>query len=198
MRSRLRRRQLSMPSASTSTFIRPSVSMSSLSHSMKVRSSMAALPTGTVSSRRKRVSTKPPTCWERWRGKPISSLASATAWRIAALSGSSPAWRMFSSATSRSLMPQIVLDNAAVTSGVRPNTLPTSPMALEIDVDVGRLAAVLGDEAGEQEVALVRIDRGDAEAIADCAVRRRTAALAQDLLLAAAREGDHVVHGEEV
>ena len=58
-----------MPSASTSTFIRPSVSMSSLSHSMKVRSSMAALPIGTVSSSRSRVSTKPPTCWERWRGK---------------------------------------------------------------------------------------------------------------------------------
>jgi hypothetical protein len=39
--------QVSMPSASTSTFMRPSASMSSLSHSMKVRSSMAALPIGT-------------------------------------------------------------------------------------------------------------------------------------------------------
>ena len=38
---------LSMPSASTSTFIRPRASMSSLSHSMKVRSFIAALPIGT-------------------------------------------------------------------------------------------------------------------------------------------------------
>ena len=42
--------QDSMPSASTSTFMRPTASMSSLSHSMKVRSAMAALPIGTVSS----------------------------------------------------------------------------------------------------------------------------------------------------
>jgi len=69
-RSSPRLRQLSMPSASTSTFISSSASMSSLSHSMKVRSSMAALPIGTVSSRRPRVSTKPPTMLERWRGKP--------------------------------------------------------------------------------------------------------------------------------
>ena len=41
-----------MPSASTSTFMRPTASMSSLSHSMKVRSSMAAVPIGTVSSMR--------------------------------------------------------------------------------------------------------------------------------------------------
>ena len=38
-----------MPSASTSTFISPSASMSSLSHSMKVRSFIAALWIGTVS-----------------------------------------------------------------------------------------------------------------------------------------------------
>ena len=73
MRSKARRMQVSMPSASTSTFRSPSASMSSLSHSMKVRSSIAALPTGTTSTSGPRVSTKPPTCWERWRGKPISS-----------------------------------------------------------------------------------------------------------------------------
>jgi hypothetical protein len=56
-----------MPSASTSTFISPIASMSSLSHSMKVRSAMAPLPTGTVSSSRPRVSTKPPTSvWGSW------------------------------------------------------------------------------------------------------------------------------------
>ena len=47
--------------------------MSSLSHSRKVRSAMAALPIGTVSSSRRLVSTKPPTCCDRWRGKPSSS-----------------------------------------------------------------------------------------------------------------------------
>ncbi len=43
--------------------------MSSLSHSMKVRSFIAALPIGTVSSSRRLVRTKPPTCCDRWRGK---------------------------------------------------------------------------------------------------------------------------------
>ena len=70
--------QVSMPSASTSTFNRPSAAMSSLSHSMKVRSSIAALPTGTTSTSGPRVKTKPPTCCDRWRGKPISSCASSS------------------------------------------------------------------------------------------------------------------------
>src|SRR5262249_46307976 len=71
-----------------------------------------------------------------------------------------------------------------------------APLVLEVDVDVGRLVAVLRDEAGEQEAALVRIDRGDAEAIADRAVGRRAAALAEDAL--AAGERDHVVDGQEI
>ena len=57
-----------------------------------------------------------------------------------------------------------------------------APLVLEIDVDIGRLAAVLGNEAGEQQFGLFRIDRGDAEAIADRAVRRRAAALAENFL----------------
>ncbi len=68
-----------MPSASTSTLSMPTSSRSSLSHSMTVRSSIAAFSIGTTSSSRARVMTKPPTCWERWRGKPISSRASAIA-----------------------------------------------------------------------------------------------------------------------
>ena len=59
---------------STSTFRMPSASRSSLSHSTKVRSSMAPLPIGTTSSSRLRVMTKPPTCCDRWRGKPSISL----------------------------------------------------------------------------------------------------------------------------
>ncbi len=43
-----------------------------------------------------------------------------------------------------------------------------APLMLEIDVDVGRLAPLLRDEALEQEVVALRIDRGDAEHVADC------------------------------
>ena len=69
---------------------------------------------------------------------------------------------------------------------------------LEIDVDVGRLAAILGNEAGEEEIAFFRVHRGDAKAVADGAVRRRAAALAEDFLFLPAGEGDDVVDGEEV
>src|SRR5262249_58128368 len=66
-------------------------------------------------------------------------------------------------------------DRGAVAAVARVDVLDDllAPLVREIDIDVGRLAAVLGDEAGEQEVALVGIDRGDAEAIAGRAVRRR-------------------------
>ena len=69
---------------------------------------------------------------------------------------------------------------------------------LEIDVDVGRLLALLGNEALEQKLAGRRIDRGDAEAIADRAVRRRPAPLAQDRRIEAAGERDDVVDGQEI
>ena len=42
-----------------------------------------------------------------------------------------------------------------------------APLVLEIDIDVGRLAALLADEALEQQVVAVGIDRGDAEHVAD-------------------------------
>ena len=81
------RMQVSMPSASTSTLRMPSASRSSLSHSMTVRSSIAAFSIGTSSSSRLRVRTKPPTCCERWRGKPLSSPASSSASREPRLGG---------------------------------------------------------------------------------------------------------------
>ena len=73
-----------------------------------------------------------------------------------------------------------------------------APLVLEIDVDVGRLAAVFGNEAGEQEIAFVGIDRGDAEAKADRAVGCGAAALAEYFLLLPARERNDVVDGEKV
>ncbi len=67
-----------------------------------------------------------------------------------------------------------------------------APLVLEIDINVRRLAPLLGDEALEQQVIAVGIDRGDAEHEADCAVRRRAAPLAQYVL--AAGEADDRIH----
>ena len=71
-----------------------------------------------------------------------------------------------------------------------------APRMLEIDVDVGRLQPLLGDEALEQQIDLGRIDRGDAEHVADRGIRRRAPALAEDVL--AARIMDDVVHGQKI
>ncbi len=71
-----------------------------------------------------------------------------------------------------------------------------APRMLEIDVDVGRLQPLPGNESLEQQIDLGRIDRGDAEHVADGRIRRRAAALAQNIL--AARVMDDVVHGEKI
>ena len=71
-----------------------------------------------------------------------------------------------------------------------------APLVLEVDVDVRRLVPLLRDEALEQHAHPRRIDLGDAERVAHRRIRRRAAALAQDVL--AAREGDDVVDGQEV
>ena len=71
-----------------------------------------------------------------------------------------------------------------------------APRMLEIDVDVGRLQPLLGNEALEQQIDLGRIDRGDAEHVADGRIRRRSPALAEDVL--AARIMHDVVHGEKI
>ena len=71
-----------------------------------------------------------------------------------------------------------------------------APLMLEIDVDVGRFAALLRDEAFEEELVLDRIDRGDAEDEADDRIGRRAAPLAQDLDRAGV--ADDRVYGEEI
>ena len=50
----------------------------------------------------------------------------------------------------------------------------------QVDVDVRPLAALLGEEALEQELVAHRVDRGDAERVAHDRVGGRAAALAQD------------------
>ena len=73
-----------------------------------------------------------------------------------------------------------------------------APLMLEIDVDVGRLLALLADEALEQQFVDRGIDRGDPECVADRAIGRRPAPLAQDRRVETAREVDDVVDGQEV
>ena len=55
----------------------------------------------------------------------------------------------------------------------------------QVDIDIGPLAALFGEEALEQQVHADRVDRGDSERIADRAVGGRAAALHQDVVLAA-------------
>ena len=71
-----------------------------------------------------------------------------------------------------------------------------APLVLEIDVDVGWLAAFLGDEALEDQRDALGRHLCDAEQVAHDRVGRRAAPLAQDA--ARAGEGDDVVHGEEI
>ena len=204
-----------MPSASTSTFRRPSASRSSLSHSMTVRSSIAAFSIGTTSSSRLRVMTKPPTCWDRWRGKPISSCGQRQHLR-------EPRIGRIEAGAARLLLGHAVHRPAPERAGERADGVfrqaedladladgaaaaiadhgrgeagalaavtsvdildhLLAPLVLEIDVDVGRLAPLGGDEALEQQIDLLGIDLGDAEAIADDRIRRRAAPLAEDAL----------------
>ena len=209
------RMQVSMPSASTSTFIRPSASMSSLSHSMKVRSSIAALPIGhelVEPPARQHEAADMLREMARKAEQPRREIERRA--RSIGLSGSSPAWRMCACRQCRvPQLPQCVLASAAVTSSVRPKRLADfadgaarpiaddgrgdagavaavalvdildhllAPLMLEIDVDVGRLLALLRDEAREQQIVLRRIDAGDAEHIADGGIGRRAAPLAEN------------------
>src|SRR6185295_1512996 len=70
-----------------------------LSHSMTVRSAMAAFSMGTSSSSRPCEITKPPTCCDRCRGNPCSSPASSSSSLSWGLPGSKPASRTRSSST---------------------------------------------------------------------------------------------------
>ena len=120
-----------MPSASTSTLSMPSASRSSLSHSMTVRSSIAAFSIGTISSSRLRVMTKPPTCCDRWRGKPISSSASMQHLlepRIGGIEAGAARFVFVDAAPSTS--PRACSASAPIVSSDSPNALPTSRMAL--------------------------------------------------------------------
>ncbi len=128
-----------MPRPSTSIFRMPSASRSSLSHSTKVRSGMAPLPIGITSSSRLRVMTKPPTCCDRWRGKPAISRASAAICLTRWLSGSSPARAR--SALPSPPPPQIEDASAPMVSSEKPEGLA--------DLADGRAAAIADHGGGD-------------------------------------------------
>ncbi len=206
--------QVSMPSASTSTFIRPSSSMSSLSHSMKVRSVHGGVADGDQL-------VEPPARQDeaadmlgemaRKAEEPAGKLDGAADHRVVRVE---PGLRGSARRGCRS--PQLphcgvgeaggdVLgqaqrladladgaagaiadhgggDAGALAAVALVDVLDDllAPLVLEIDVDVGRLAAFRRDEAREEQVVLVGIDGGDAEHVADGGIGRRAAALAQD------------------
>ncbi len=66
----------------------------------------------------------------------------------------------------------------------------------QVEIDVGPLAALFGQEALEEQFHADRIDRGDSERVADGAVGGRAASLDQNVLLAA--EAHDVPDDEEV
>jgi IS1 family transposase len=70
------------------------------------------------------------------------------------------------------------------------------PVAVKFTMPVGRLVALLADEAFEQEIIGFRIDRGDAEHATDGGTGSRSAALAKDAL----RSGvaDDRVHRQKI
>ena len=69
-------------------------------------------------------------------------------------------------------------------------------LVLEVDIDVGRLVALLGDEALEQKIDLARIDLGDAKTVTDGGIGRRSSPLTENFL--AAGKADDVVNRQEI
>ena len=183
--------QVSMPSASTSTFMNFSASMSSLSHSITWRSRIAAGSIGTRSSSRSRVRTKPPGCWLRCRGAPISWLRELEGQaqpaigrvevQVSKMVGADRLLRpgpdlrregaeqvlghaeRLADVAQRAL--RTVADHGGAEGGVvaavgveHPLHDDLAALVLEVDVDVGWLAALLRHEALEEEI-VARRDR---------------------------------------
>ena len=62
-----------------------------------------------------------------------------------------------------------------------------APLVLEVDIDIGRLVALLGDEALEEKFGMDRVDGGDAEHVADGGVGCRASPLAENALRSRAK-----------
>ncbi|MNR02253.1 hypothetical protein D3C85_1180970 [compost metagenome] len=118
-----------MPKARISTLSSPTASRSSLSHWMMVRSAMAAFSTGTRLSSGCSEITKPPGCWDRCRGKPISCRVRLNTRHSTGLSGSKPPSRRRSRGGASSLQWPQQSARALTWSGGKPRALATSRMA---------------------------------------------------------------------
>src|SRR4051812_21664870 len=68
--------------------------------------------------------------------------------------------------------------------------------ARQIEIDIGPFAALFGKESLEEQLHFHRIDRRNPECIANCAIRRRTAALDQNVVFQT--ELNNVPDDEEV
>ena len=66
----------------------------------------------------------------------------------------------------------------------------------KIDVDIGRLLALFGNEAGKEQAVLRGVNRSNPQDEADRRIGRRPAPLTEDA--APLRKGNNVMHGEEV
>ena len=95
-----------------------------------VRPAMAAFSTGTSADSGASEITKPPTCWDRWRGCPCSIRARPSTRAISGLAGSKPASAR-RCAIGVSPLPQPKQPaSRLVWSGGRPKALATSRTAL--------------------------------------------------------------------
>jgi hypothetical protein len=73
--------------------------------------------------------------------------------------------------------------------------VPCSRSAGKIDVDIPPFVARLGQESLKQESPADRVDCGDAQRVANCAVRRGTTAVAENAFLPA--EADDVLKDQK-
>src|SRR5262249_26194914 len=87
-------------------------------------------------------------------------------------------------------------DRVAAVAGVDVLDDLLAPLVRDVEIDVGRLGALLGEEALEEEIHADRVDVRDAERVADRRVGRRAAPLTQDAVLLA--EIDDLPDDEEV
>ena len=71
-----------------------------------------------------------------------------------------------------------------------------APRVLEVDIDVGRLIALLRDKPLEQHVDTRGVDLGNTQAVTHRRIRGRPAPLTQNAL--APSKGDDVVNGKKI
>jgi hypothetical protein len=193
---------------------------------MTLRSGIAAFSIGTKWARAPRDMTKPPTCCDRWRGKPSrgerrqaqhdrarrieAGVAQACGELLAVVP---PGDRLGDAVDLPGIESQrlahiaqralgLISDERGRERGAPAAVFPVdvlddflAPLMLEIDVDVGRLVALLRDEALEQELLLCGIDLGNLQGVADGGIGRRAAPLAENA--PAASVADDVLDRQE-